>query len=134
MKNTAFDPSQVKIAKQLIFPTLQTKPGMDIFVKISEPMFEGKPLEAKPGAAQKGPATILRVLCLFAGADHPCNGSECQIVANKLLAGTLNECYPDGSYVGKSFKMVKAKTKHNAAEDGSGGYYKFDISEIDPQE
>lgn len=126
-----FDPSQVKVARQLIFPTLQLKPGVDIFAIIREPMHEGRQQEEDAGAAVRGPATIIRAKCLFAGKDNANNGQECQIVANKLLVGALRDNYPNDSYVGRAFKFTKSLEKKKGKK---GEYFTFNVEEIENPE
>lgn len=126
-----FDPADVKTARQLIYPTLKTEPGVTLFVEILEPMAEGKRIEQDGDderGPKRGPATILKVTCLHAGDKHPLNGKDCQIVANKLLVGALNENYPNGSYVGKRFAITKAKDKKHGKQ---GDYYPFEVNEIE---
>jgi hypothetical protein len=135
-----FDPDSVKVVKQLISPTLKVNPGKPVFVKVVGPMFEGRqltedeqPKEAKGGKetkAKRGPATILPVLCLFGGEgkSDPNNGRNCQIVANKLLVGALNEQYPDHGYVDRKFRITKSAEKKKG---GQNEYYTFDIVEIE---
>ncbi len=128
---TAFDPSQVKVAKQLVFPTLKTEPGVSIYVVPRQAMFIGREMEAKDGEAKRGPATILRVHCLYGGTeDHPLNGKEVQIVANKLLVSTLKDNYADDTYVGKAFKVTKSD---KAKKGKNGDYFPFEVSEIDAE-
>ncbi len=107
-----------------------------MFVKVNAAMYLGKQLETeeeekggKDGKrAKRGPATLLPVLCLFGGSkDDANNGKNCVIVANKLLVGALNESYPDGAYVGRSFRITKSKEKKKG---GQNEYYTFDIVEI----
>ncbi len=132
----SFDPADIQIVKQLISPTLKVQPGIAVFVKVNDLMYLGKQLETdeeekggKEGKRQKrGPATLLPVLCLFGGAKtDPNNGKNCVIVANKLLVGALNEQYPDGAYVGRSFRITKSLEKKKG---GQNEYYTFDIVEI----
>ena len=126
---TAFNPADVKVAKQLVFPTLKTEPGVPIYVVPREAMFIGREMEAKEGEAKRGPATILRVHCLFGGTeDHPLNGKEVQIVANKLLVSTLKEAYPNDTYVNKAFMVTKSD---KAKKGKNGDYFPFEVSEIE---
>ncbi len=130
-----FDPASIKKLKQLVFPTLKVEPGIPFYINIREPMFIGRELDnaekGEDGKAKRGPATILRVHCFHGGEDnHPLNGKEVQIVANKLLVGTLNENYPDAAYVGKSFMVTKSD---KAKKGKNGDYYPFEVDEIDAE-
>lgn len=128
-----FDPSQVKIARQLVYPTLKTEPGKTVYVKILSAMEEGRRIESdekNPNGATRGPATILKVKVLHAGEGHALNGEDAQIVCNKLLVGILNETYPNGGYVGKSFQITKAMEKKKGKGTGDG-YFTFQVNEIE---
>jgi hypothetical protein len=122
-----FDPSNVKVAKQLIYPTLKIEPDAVNFVKVLEPMSEGRQIEEE-GNGKRGPATILKVTVLHAGPKHELNGKDAQIVANKLLVGTLRDSYPDDNYVGRSFRIVKS---HDKKKGKNGDYYTFSVDEIE---
>ncbi len=129
---TTFNPADVKVAKQLVFPTLKVEPGVPFYIIAREKMFIGREMEAKDGEAKRGPATILRVKCLHGGTDdHPLNGKEVQIVANKLLVGTLRENYPDDGYVGKAFRVTKSD---KAKKGKNGDYFPFEVDEIENPE
>lgn len=137
-RTAAFDPASVKRLKQLVFPTLKVEPGVTFYVIVREPMFIGRELENDEkdsdgkSKAKRGPATILRVKCLHGGTDdHPLNGKEVQIVANKLLVGTLRESFPDDSYVGQAFEITKSD---KAKKGKNGDYYPFEVNVIDNPE
>lgn len=131
-----FDPSKVKVAKQLVYPTLQTTPGVTIYVQPLRPMEEGRRIEDADDGVDRGskrpPATILYVKVLFAGEGHELNGQDAQIVANKLLVGTLREGYPNDSYVGRKFAITKALAKKKGKGAGDG-YYPFQVNEIEEE-
>lgn len=122
-----FDPKKVKIARQLVFPTLKLEIGREIFVRVREAMHLGRAQEAKAGEQQRGPATLLPVTVLHAGKDHELNDKDAIVVAPKLLVGYLTENYADDSYVAKAFKIVKGEKRKGK----SGDYSTFDVAEID---
>lgn len=132
----AFDPASIVLTKQLVFPTLQTRPGVPIYIKVLEPMFVGQQLEQDVGADGKptrGPATIIKAHCFDGGAvdgkAHPLNGKDVQIVANKLLVKRLEENYPSQGYVGKCFMVTKATSKKKGKGAGDG-YFEFELFEF----
>lgn len=132
---SGFNPEDIELERQLVFPTLQVQPGVPVFVRVLEAMFQGRQLEeATPGKPVRGPATILKVHVFHGGKDdHQLNGKDAQIVANKLLVGVLKDNYPDDKYVGKCFKIIKSSSK-KAGKAGSEGYYTFECYEFkDPQ-
>lgn len=71
------------------------------------------------GGKTMGPATIMTATDIE-------TGEQGVIVVNKVLAGNLAEQYPDDSYVGRTFEIVKHPKKKGAKFE----YSPFDITEV----
>lgn len=107
-----------KVKKNLTLPLLKMALDTDYFIKIMTPAVLGKEIPAKAGEDQMPPVTLVNIINLETGEDM-------QLILNKVLQGTLEEEYPDESYVNLCFKVVK-KAK------GSGKkYHTFLIAEVE---
>jgi hypothetical protein len=54
-------------------------------------------------------------------------GEEMQIIANEVLKSSLEDAYPDASYVGKSFEIVRKPIQKGKK------YVTFTITEIEAE-
>ena len=119
---TGFDPSKVKVTKNLTLPVLKTSIGIPAYVRIIDPIFKGKLLaeEVAKGKDAKDAADIINVNNLETGQDQ-------QIIGGMVLINTLREAYPEDSYVGKTFMLTKGEQKGT----GSKKYHPWSIQEID---
>lgn len=96
----SFDPSAVKAKKLLNVPVLSQKSTGSVYVTFLSHMFIGKEMaNPKPDEKTKGPATIAFVVDLVTGDVK-------QLLLSTVQIGTLNENYPDYSYIDKSFQLV----------------------------
>jgi hypothetical protein len=107
-------------------PVLAIDSLLDVwtFVKPERPMYEGKEVKVQRKATEGGgsfesKATLLDVIEL--GSNNPA-----VIVCGSVLKSTLNEKFPDGSYVGKflgiKFRRVAGKN-----------YKQVDMVELEPE-
>lgn len=115
----AFNPATVKVAQKLVYPTLQLKPAVPVYVRILKGMETSKSKVVKKGQENRAPATVMLVNDL---AD---DDKEKQIVCNKVLVGILEEA---GEYVGKCFRITKGGEKQKG---DAGEYYKFEVDVIE---
>lgn len=112
----AFKP---EIIKHVTMPTLKLVPDVAAYVKITDPIFEGKRQPPKKGEAEKKPPWIFNIINLE-------TGEVCQMVAGKVVESEITGNYPKDAYVGKCFMIVKGKKKGT----GDRGYFTYEIAEI----
>lgn len=119
----AIDFSKLRIKKNVTLPTLSLKENQVAFVKFNEAIFVGKKVEPKPGSTekQKEPPHLVNVTDLETGELKT-------LILNTVLKSTIDEAYPGGTYVGKSFRVEKMPKK--AGKD----YHGFMIQEIELDE
>lgn len=99
-----FDPENVKIVQAVTLPILKKVDDVAIYVTIQTKIILGKEMPAKEGEKQQEAAHLCNVINLE-------TGEEMQMIANAVLKGSLEEKYPDESYVGKSFKILQMKVE-----------------------
>ena len=111
-----------KIIKHVTMPTLKLSPGVAAYVKITEPIFEGKASKKKGDETEdKKPPKILNVINLE-------TGEAMQLVCGAVVVSEILDNYPDDKYVGKCFAIEKG----NKVDAGGGrGYFTYKISEIE---
>lgn len=111
-----------KIVRHVTMPTLKLVPGTPAYVKITEPIFEGKASKKKEGETEdKKPPKILNVINLE-------TGEAMQLVCGAVVVSEILENYPDDKYVSKCF-MIEKGSKVDAG--GGRGYFTYKISEIE---
>jgi uncharacterized membrane protein YheB (UPF0754 family) len=103
-----------KKTKSVIVPLLKMELDIPVYIKSLGAMFVGK--EVKSDGIKMEPAILMPVIDLT-------TGEECQIIINKVVQENLKEVYPNDSYVGKTFEIIK-----HAKRDGKK-YNDFSISE-----
>lgn len=84
-------------AKQVTRSVIPQRDGQTLFVSIDGLPYEGKPLAN--GKKDMAPATLVNVTDLSTGELG-------LLIVNKVLAGQLEELYPKGGFVGKSFAIT----------------------------
>lgn len=110
-----------KRKKLLTRPVFKWVVGQTLHCKIETAMHIGKEIKARnadPDAKKKEPATLCNVVNLATGEPG-------QIIANAIIKSTLDEEYPNETYVGKCFSITK-----QARQEGKQ-YDKFAIEEIE---
>ena len=118
MSKAAFVP---KIKKQLVLPILKTAVDEPIYIKFLDPVQQKDKVEVdSKGEEQKGTIEIGHVVNLE-------TGEEMHIVMGSVLLSTLNESYPDQSYVGLGFMVTKLAKKGTGAK----GYHPYLMAEIE---
>ena len=116
-----------EVVKSVTKPTLKQEDFVPIAVRIMSPIYQGGDLNAKAAKRGKGkvtemaPAELVDVLDLL---DH---NAEKVMIANEVLSSTLQEQYPNHSYVGRFFGIMRAPA-------GNGKRYKdYRIKEMQPK-
>jgi hypothetical protein len=114
-----------KRKKLLTRPVFKLEIDKVRYFKIESPMHIGKDIKSRTPvdeSKKKEPATLCDVTDLT-------NGELGQLIANTIIKGTLEENYPNESYVGLCFSIMKQKRQEGKQYD------KFAIEEIeDPTE
>lgn len=87
-------------------------------VKITAPMHVGKEQKAGDDGKKREPAILASCINLE-------DGTECQIIVSAVVRSTLNDEYPNDSYVGKCFEIVK-KTRVAGKQ-----YFPYGVVEIE---
>ena len=119
----AFEP---KVKKLVTIPMLKLVVNEPRYIKVTSPMFIGKEIKSRRAAAteekKREPATLVNAVNLE-------DGSECQVICSAVVKGVFEDNYPDNTYVGKCFSLVKLERKEGKDYNG------FKVSEIeDPAE
>ena len=112
--------ARFSVKRKLVMPLLKMRSGEAIYVKPTGPHFTGKDIdkgETDP-AKKRAPAELCNVIDLT-------TGEEVQIIVSAVLASVWEDEYPDDSYVGKGFKIIKGVK----AEGKS--YYSYSVDEVE---
>lgn len=111
-----------KVTRNVTLPTLSLKEGQIVFVRFEEPIYVGKKVEPKAGdtSKQKEPPHLVNVVDLETGELKT-------LILNTVLKSTIDEAYPNGAYVRKSFRVEKLPKK--AGKE----YHGFVIQEVEAQ-
>ena len=90
-------------AMQITRSVIPQRDGQTVFVLVTGKPYEGKPL--KEGKTDMAAATLMEVTDLRTGELG-------LLIVNKVLAGQLEELYPEGKFVGRPFAItMKPKTE-----------------------
>lgn len=119
VKTPAFVP---KIIKHVTLPTLKLAPNVPVYVKILEPLFDGKVSEKElKKDKDKKPPKIFNIVNLE-------TFEPMQLVAGAVVVSEMSDSYPDDGYVGLCFMIEKGKKV-----DGGGGrgYFTYKIAQIE---
>ncbi|MDX1939681.1 MAG: hypothetical protein SFU99_03970 [Saprospiraceae bacterium] len=63
----------------------------------------------------------------FSTVDNMETGEVMKLLVNKVLSRQLNENYPNDSFVGKTFEIIKGEKK----QGNENAYYEFELTEIE---
>jgi hypothetical protein len=108
--------ARVTITKTVTLPLFKWIPGVEKYLTITSPIFQGKEINEGAGKKKKDPAYLMEVIDLV-------TGEKGQVITATVLKSTLLEEYPDDAYVGLSFCIKQRKIP---GKDYNG----FDIAEI----
>ena len=114
---TAAPAFKFKRTKVVTMPLLKPVLDQPFYVKMTGEIFLGKEIKAGEGAKME-PAHLVNCVNLE-------TGELCQIIVPAVLLSIVNEEYPENSYVGKSFEIVKM------AKGGGKRYHPFKVAEIE---
>jgi hypothetical protein len=112
-----------KVKKHVTLPLLKQEDGKPIYIKTTGAIFQAKELEGQrarknaEGQVQQ-PPHLMHVTNLE-------TGEEMQIIANEVLKSTLEDAYPNESYVGKSFAVERKPIQKGKK------YATFTVTEIE---
>lgn len=109
---------QFKRARRLTLPNFKLIENTPLRVRFESVMVVGKRIDGDE--ADRKPATIANVTNLDTGELG-------QIVCPRLLVSELNETFPQDTYVGKSFEIVKGEKKKGK----NNTYNTMDIFELE---
>lgn len=105
--------------KTVTVPVLKLMPDAPAYVRVESLMEVSKQVKPKKaGEKDMEPATVMH--CTDLVAD-----SECILIVGKMLKSVIEETYPDGAYVGKSFEIV------NHGKRGDKAYNSYSLSEVE---
>lgn len=115
-----------KVIRQVTLPLFKLKPGSEIFVKILDKAYKAAALKGaapKAGDPVKEPPMLINVLNLETGELG-------QIIPGASLLDTLNDTYPNDTYVRKGF-WIKVGEQKASAGGGGKRYNTYTVSEIE---
>lgn len=122
MAKSNFDPSKVKVVKQVTVPTLSPQPNEPIYVTFLGAIFLGKQIDQKKKDGEEvvneKPADLALVRNLSTDAEQ-------HLIVSAVVKGNLDETYPKDSYVGKSFRIEKL------AKRAGKRYFDYAVAEIE---
>lgn len=116
-----------KILKQVSTNLLKLRPGMTVYVKITDRMQQAKPLKkgekTKEDGTPREPPTLIPVVNLATGEVQ-------SIIAGSVLRDLLNDEYPSDKYVGRGF-MIEVREQKAAQGGGGRRYNTYNVAEIE---
>lgn len=110
--------SKFKVLRNVTMPTLKMQLETPIYVKFTAPHFIGRTQKPKAGEEAQKPATVISCVNLE-------TGEVCQLVLGAALVSVLDEMYPNDTYVGRSFRIVK----HPKVEGKR--YFTYSVDEVE---
>jgi hypothetical protein len=96
----AMMPAGFKVKKQVILPTLSLQVNAPKTLVITGPMYQSTYTDPDPKKAKEKPATVVPV------GDVE-TGEAMNLLVPSVMESALNEGYPGGDYVGKTFMVCK---------------------------
>lgn len=118
-----------KTVKKVSVPTLTILEGVPTVVRFLTP-FILAPERSGPsvvGDQEKKPPMVARVIPY--DYDSGAEMTEHAVVGGTVLVSTLEEGYPDGGYVGRTFEIVKQPT--GEGRGGKRGYFRYWVTEVE---
>lgn len=113
-----FDPSKLAVVRNVTLPLLKQTDDQPYYIAIVSGIVQGKAVAQKKGETVMEPAKIMRVVNLQ-------TGQECEMIANSVMQSTFEENYPDQSYVGKAFVVIRH------AKQAGKRYHTYTVTEIE---
>lgn len=117
---------EFKTKKLLTIPLLKLAVGATVYVKVTGAMYIGKEIKSKRAnanpAAAREPATLINAINLE-------TGEQCQVICSAVVKGVFEDNYPQDSYVGKCFSLLKLE---RAAGKEYNGFKVVEIEDPTP--
>lgn len=110
--------------RNLTLPVLKQVDEKPFNVKITSAMVQSKAIQQQEGKQKMDPATICQVVNLDSGEEQT-------LICNSVLASTLNEHYPDNSYVGLCFEVIRHAKPVDAEGKPTKRYHTYSIAELE---
>lgn len=110
-----------KTLRRVTLPIIKLVPDVPRYLEVTDAIFQGKEIAgqtADKDGKKRAPAMLVNVVDLETGEAG-------QIVMNKVLMSTLQEEYPEDTYVGRQFQIVKLAKKEGK------DYHPFSVTEIE---
>lgn len=105
-----------KKTRAITVPLFKLIEEIPIYIKVTAAMYVGKEVKGTGDKAKMEPAILMHCINLE-------TGEEGQVIVNKVVQENFKEAYPEDSYVGKVFELIK-----HAKREGKR-YNDFSISE-----
>jgi hypothetical protein len=122
---TAKPAFKFKVKKHVTLPLLKIEESVPVYIRVTEPIFLAKEIEGT--RARKNAEGAVQQPPHLANVTNLETGEEMQIIANEVLKSSLEDAYPDASYVGKSFEIVRKPIQKGKK------YVTFTITEIEAE-
>lgn len=106
-----------RVVKHVTRPLLKMEDGQDYYIKFEAKMFQAEALKNAPASDKKAPPYIAHVVDLE-------TGHASQIICNEVLRTEIDKSFPNDTYVGKAFHIIRNKIAENKK------YATFNITEI----
>lgn len=123
----SFDPSKVRIKKQVTVPLLKPAQEKPVFVTVVQAIYTSTREIDDPRFKKMENPDMLLVTDLS-------DGMRKEIICGAVLRRSLEEEYDDDGYVGLSFMLVKHRKQVKIAEDGAESaaqYHTWTVAEIE---
>jgi hypothetical protein len=91
-----------RVTRNVTLPLSKWKNDQPKFLLIESPIFQGKQIAQKDGQPEEKPADLMNCVDLE-------TGEQVQVIVGTVLKGTLQDEYPDNSYVGKYFSITQLR-------------------------
>lgn len=118
---------KIKVVTLVTVPQLKHDPAKDniVCVKITGPIYKGKEIKKADGTAEKNDAGAKKEPPYLAPVlDMDDGDKQKDYIVNAVVRSNLEERYPDESYVGKCFAIIKGPKAPGK------NYNQFAISEV----
>lgn len=92
------------VVKNVTLPLLKQADDTTVYIQIDSAIYKGKEIKGTGEKAKMEPADLMEVTDLE-------TGEQCEMIANAVLKGNLEESYENESYVGKQFAVTRMKVE-----------------------
>lgn len=89
-----------KVKKKITLPLLKQVAGQSVAIQFESPIYVGKDIKTKEGAAKEKPADLANIINLE-------TGEEMVYIVSAVVKGNLDDLYPAEAIVGKCFAILK---------------------------